>query len=192
MSPTGITLLPTRGQAFERLKGLDDYALNGRRILITAPQQYAAKLSARIVQKGGRPVWIPSIQVSPLRDAEKLAKLDATLTQLSTYSHLLFTSKNGISAFLSRLEQVSGSQDRAVELLKSSGMKIYALGADADVLRAAGITALTPKEASTQVRPTIQALHPPPLSLCPHTLRHTFTQAETDNQSHIIGSREAS
>lgn len=44
--------------------------LLGKRIMITAPRQYAAKLAARLITAGARPVWLPSITITPLPEPD--------------------------------------------------------------------------------------------------------------------------
>ena len=48
--------------------------LLGKRIMITAPRQYAAKLASRLVTAGARPVWVPSISITPIpeQDCQKV------------------------------------------------------------------------------------------------------------------------
>ena len=68
--------------------------------------------------------------------------LDAELHQLSSYSHVAFTSKNGIYAVVSRLQQLYGSREAAADQLRKAAC--WALGADAAMLRELGVEALTP------------------------------------------------
>ena len=59
--------------------------------------------------------------------------LDDQLLNLSAYTHVAFTSKNGIVAVLHRLEHLHGSGRAATEQL--SRTSCWALGADAELLR---------------------------------------------------------
>lgn len=93
---------------------------------------------------------LPGIAITRLRDEQHRQKLGEALEdRLPSFSHLLFTSKNGILAVLGHLEQRLGSQEAAISALAASGAEIYALGRDADLLRSLGINALRPDEAST-------------------------------------------
>ncbi|GFH23216.1 HEM4 domain-containing protein, partial [Haematococcus lacustris] len=40
--------------------------LLGKRILITAPRQYAHKLAAKLVAAGARPLWVPGVSITAL------------------------------------------------------------------------------------------------------------------------------
>lgn len=42
--------------------------LLGKRIMITAPRQYASKLAACLITAGARPVWLPSISITRIND----------------------------------------------------------------------------------------------------------------------------
>ena len=45
--------------------------LIGKRIMITAPRQYAHKLAAYLVMAGARPVWVPSISITHIWREDK-------------------------------------------------------------------------------------------------------------------------
>lgn len=45
--------------------------LIGKRIMITAPRQYAHKLAAYLIMAGARPVWVPSISITHIRHEDK-------------------------------------------------------------------------------------------------------------------------
>ena len=42
--------------------------LLGKRILITAPRQYASKLASCLITAGAWPVWLPSISITSIND----------------------------------------------------------------------------------------------------------------------------
>lgn len=123
--------------------------LNKRRIIVTSPRQYASKLCALLVAAGARPMWLPSIEITALSDAADVAALDAALDDLSAYSHIAFTSKNGIQAVIQRLEEAHPG--RAAEAVRASGIKVCALGADGEALLSSGFPVdVLPAEASTR------------------------------------------
>ena len=64
------------------------------------------------------------------------------------YTHIAFTSRNGINAFLDALEARYGSDQALAKLRNSSSRTTFcALGADAELLHSAGIMdVLTPQE----------------------------------------------
>ena len=74
--------------------------------------------------------------------------LDEHLLDLASFSHVAFTSKNGIAAVLQRLEALFGSPDAATEQLRRTNC--WALGADAQLLVQRGVTVCAPPQASTR------------------------------------------
>lgn len=73
--------------------------------------------------------------------------LRETLQSLNQYTHIAFTSRNGIRVFLDALEATT-SKSRAVgDVLSGGSVRCCALGADAELLQQAGVSnVLTPKE----------------------------------------------
>ncbi|KAK9830107.1 hypothetical protein WJX72_009827 [[Myrmecia] bisecta] len=133
------------------LAGSTDLPLLGKRIMITAPRQYAQKLSGRLMAAGARPIWVPAIQTTHLNDVKAIEALDAALQQLSSYTHLAFSSRNGVAAVMQRLAAIHGSQAAAVGAVLRSGVRCWALGADAEALHSVGVKdVFTPAKASTQ------------------------------------------
>lgn len=82
---------------------------------------------------------------------EDTSVLDDTLLQLQGFTHIAFTSRNGIQAVLQRLEMLHDGAEAARAAVKASGVKLCALGRDALALTEAGYScAVTPQESSTQ------------------------------------------
>ncbi|KXZ55554.1 hypothetical protein GPECTOR_2g1103 [Gonium pectorale] len=66
-------------------------------------------------------------------------------------THIAFTSRNGIFAFLDQMCAVAGGLEPAQEWLAGSGVRLCALGADGEVLTGLGLQVhVSPPEASTQ------------------------------------------
>eukprot|EP00879_Flechtneria_rotunda_P033499 GHRR01037111.1.p1 GENE.GHRR01037111.1~~GHRR01037111.1.p1 ORF type:complete len:233 (+),score=82.37 GHRR01037111.1:216-914(+) len=78
-------------------------------------------------------------------------QLNNALQQLHSYSHIAFTSKNGIVAVLERLAALHGSSEAAAQYVADSSVKLCALGADGQVLQQAGLQVqMSPAEPSTR------------------------------------------
>jgi uroporphyrinogen-III synthase len=117
--------------------------------LYAGPRQYASKLNSLLTNAGARPLWVPCIEITALDDGEDIKVLDAALDGLSNFSHIAFTSKNGIRAVLNHLEAKHG--ELGAQFVEQSGVRVCALGADSLVLEAAGYKVhIMPEEASTQ------------------------------------------
>jgi uroporphyrinogen-III synthase len=114
--------------------------LYGKRILITAPRNYASRLSNALIQEGALPILMPTIETCQLDD---FTRLDTQLQKLETFDWIAFTSRNGIDAFFQRLSELNLSPS----LLQNT--RICALGKDAERLPDFGIQAdLVPGESS--------------------------------------------
>jgi hypothetical protein len=48
--------------------GNDALPLRDKRVLVTAPRQYATKLTMKLLEAGARPLWLPTIQIAELQD----------------------------------------------------------------------------------------------------------------------------
>ncbi|KAL0033567.1 hypothetical protein WJX79_003970 [Trebouxia sp. C0005] len=141
---------PDIGSERDPLADESQLPLSGKRIMITAPRQYAHKLAAYLIMAGARPVWVPSISITHIRQKDK-SKFDEQMQNLSQYDHIAFTSRNGIHAVMQRLEELQGSPQAALQALSDGKVQCWALGADAQLLRAYGVQSVqTPAEASTQ------------------------------------------
>ncbi|WP_096595356.1 uroporphyrinogen-III synthase [Calothrix sp. NIES-2098] len=114
--------------------------LYGKRILITAPRNYASRLSEEIINKGGLPLLMPTIETTWLTD---YAELDSVLKQINKFDWIAFTSRNGITAFFDRLNVLGISTDAL------QNCQLCAIGKDAELLLSlCNRVDLIPKESS--------------------------------------------
>eukprot|EP00878_Enallax_costatus_P010631 GHUV01011106.1.p1 GENE.GHUV01011106.1~~GHUV01011106.1.p1 ORF type:complete len:197 (+),score=44.33 GHUV01011106.1:127-717(+) len=135
----------------DSLASFEQLPLHNKRILVTAPRQYASKLTSLLVAAGARPIWVPGVSISRLTEQQHMQQLDEAIQQLDHYTHLAFTSKNGIIAVLERLEALHGGREAAAAHVRKSCIKLCALGADGRVLQEAGLQVdASPSEASTK------------------------------------------
>jgi len=83
--------------------GLDWYErrpLFGRRVVVTRARAQAGELSAELEKLGAEVYEFPTIEIVPPED---FGPLDAALRELDSFSLIVFTSVNGVEAFLERL-----------------------------------------------------------------------------------------
>ena len=114
--------------------------LCGKRILVTAPHNYAMRLSQELVQLGALPFLMPTIEISLLED---FTELDRVLHKINTFDWITFTSRNGIDAFFQRLQNLRINSS----VLKNSCL--CAIGKDAEKLTTLGLEVdLIPEEPS--------------------------------------------
>ncbi|MBE9042564.1 uroporphyrinogen-III synthase [Oscillatoriales cyanobacterium LEGE 11467] len=123
-----------------RLTPSHQLPLWGKRILITAPRTYASRLAQQIVDIGGLPILMPTIETCWLED---YTDLDRALQQLDRFNWIAFTSRNGIDAVAERLDRL-GLSPSALTNCRS-----IAIGRDASRLTELGIRAdMVPTEPS--------------------------------------------
>ncbi len=87
-----------------REKGLDWYErrpLFGRRVVVTRARAQAGELSADLEKLGAEVHEFPTIEISPPED---FGPLDAAISDLDSFGLIVFTSVNGVEAFLKRLQ----------------------------------------------------------------------------------------
>ena len=104
--------------------------LYGRRIVVTAPRTYAARLATQLIEQGGLPLLLPAIETCCLED---YVALDAAIAILSDFDWIAFTSRNGIDAFYQRLVSLN------VPLSRLRRCRLCALGKDGERLRSLGL-----------------------------------------------------
>ena len=76
-----------------------------------------------------------------------LQVLRETLQSLDQYTHIAFTSRNGIRVVLDALEASTSNSGAVGDVLSGGSTRCCALGADAELLQQAGVSnVLTPKE----------------------------------------------
>ena len=74
--------------------------LQGKRVVVTRPQEQSAALIDQLTLLGATPVIIPTIRIEPLAD---LSPLDTALRAIYQYDWLIFTSANSVEIFVERL-----------------------------------------------------------------------------------------
>jgi len=114
--------------------------LYNKRILVTAPRNYAFRLSEQIIKKGGLPILMPTIETCYLSN---FTQLDNALSRVKEFDWIIFTSRNGIIAFFHRMNEL----DIPISVLKNC--QLCALGKDSEsLLSFSGKVDLIPKESS--------------------------------------------
>ncbi len=117
--------------AGERLRWVDVRPLAGRRIVITRAAEQAAGLSTLLEAEGAEVITLSAISIESAVDD---SALDDAIRQIERYHWVIFTSVNGVQAFVKGLHRAE--QDwRALK-----GVRLGAIGpATAEALRAGGV-----------------------------------------------------
>jgi uroporphyrinogen III methyltransferase/synthase len=77
--------------------------LFGKTVLVTRPRHQAADLARQLENLGARAALLPAVELRALAD---WSHVDRALGQLPTYQWLVFTSANGVHAFIARLRHL--------------------------------------------------------------------------------------
>lgn len=105
--------------------------LAGRRIVITRARHQAAGLAASLEARGARPVFFPTIAISPIRDHGQVSEVMGTL---ASFSWVVFTSANVVAQFWAAMQCSSIAR-------LPSDVRVAAVGSStAEALGAIGIT----------------------------------------------------
>ncbi len=103
----------------DHLRWFDARPLFGRRVLVTRSREQAGELVELLEALGAQAVEAPLIKVVPPED---FGPLDQACAHADEYDWIVFTSANGVNAFMDRL--LSGSRD----LRALAGSKVCAVG----------------------------------------------------------------
>jgi uroporphyrinogen III methyltransferase/synthase len=93
--------------------------LFGKRVLVTRPRHQAGPLAERLTELGALPYLLPTVEVRPPAD---WGPVDRALRELGHYAWVVFTSANGVAAFVDRLEAIG------LDLRALGGAKVAAIG----------------------------------------------------------------
>src|SRR5262245_32325136 len=85
-----------------RLAWFEQRPLFGKRVLVTRPRRQSGDLVRRLEELGAVPFVLPAVEV---REPADWAPVDRALARLAQYDWLVFTSANGVHAFVGRLRQ---------------------------------------------------------------------------------------
>ncbi len=87
----------------KELAWFENRPLFGKRVLVTRPRRQASELAHGLVLLGAVPIILPAVEIQPPAD---WAPVDRALANLQAYHWVVFTSVNGVHAFLGRLQEI--------------------------------------------------------------------------------------
>jgi uroporphyrinogen III methyltransferase / synthase len=123
-----------------REAGLDWYErrpLFGRRVVVTRARAQAGELSEELERLGAEVLEFPTIEIQPPED---FGPLDAAIRDLDSFDWLIFTSVNGVEAFLRRLAhhgldlRAMPRRSRVAAIGPATAQKIREVGLRVDVV----------------------------------------------------------
>jgi uroporphyrinogen III methyltransferase/synthase len=120
----------------------------GKTVVVTRSREQASRLVEVLAAAGARCLEVPTIEIVPPAD---FAPLDAALAQLSRYDWVIFTSANGVQAFMDRLfvkgldvRALGGAKIAVIGPATAQALKDYSLAAEVvpDTFQAEGLLAV--------------------------------------------------
>ena len=96
-SARALLVVGLAARADAALRWFETRPLSGRRVLVTRPRAQAEELVELLADLGAEPVEAPAIRIVPAADP---APLEAACAAAGTFDWIVFTSVNGVDAFL--------------------------------------------------------------------------------------------
>jgi uroporphyrinogen III methyltransferase/synthase len=103
IKPPAIVVIGAAAASDTRFDWLTKRPLFGRSIVVTRDIPGNADFAAKIVRRGGNPLEFATIRIKSLTDSNDFLR---TLTQISLYDWIVFTSGNGVTTFFDALESL--------------------------------------------------------------------------------------
>ncbi|HZZ00120.1 MAG TPA: uroporphyrinogen-III C-methyltransferase [Candidatus Baltobacteraceae bacterium] len=103
IGPPAVVIVGSVVRLRERIAWFDREPLFGKRILVTRPIAQALDVAAALRARGAEPVVAPTIAIVPPDD---LRPAHRAIDELAQYKWVVFTSRNGVEAFFSRLSSL--------------------------------------------------------------------------------------
>jgi uroporphyrinogen III methyltransferase / synthase len=151
IKPPAVLVVGGVVELAETLKWWENRPLWGKTAVVTRSRDQASRLVDLLNAAGARCLEVPTIEIRPPAD---FAPLDAALQHLSRYEWVIFTSANGVSAFMDRLFHMG--QD--VRVLGRARLAVIG-PATAEALRGYGLVAdVVPK--TFQAEGLLEVLEP--------------------------------
>ncbi len=114
LSPPSLIVIGACASQRTGMSWFESRPLFGLRIGITRPEHLSSEVVHATLERGAEPLLLPTMRIEPPED---WSVTDQTLQQLHDFDWLVFTSVNGVEAFLGRL-WATGNDLRALGHLK--------------------------------------------------------------------------
>ncbi|MCY4659433.1 MAG: uroporphyrinogen-III synthase [Acidobacteria bacterium] len=131
---TGVLVVGRNSRRRASLRWFDARPLFGKRILVTRPRAQAAAFVDRLADLGAEPIEAPMIRIAPPEDE---GPLEAACAAAGSFDWIVFTSVNGVDAFMKRLlggprdiRALGSSRLCAIGPATAAGLRRYGLEVD--------------------------------------------------------------
>jgi uroporphyrinogen III methyltransferase/synthase len=131
MKPPATIIVGEVVRLHSKLDWFGRLPLAGRRIVITRAREQADTLAARLSALGAAVIELPTIEIRPPADP---APLDRAIADLPSYDWLIFTSANGVRAFIDRLPDLRALRGKICAIGPATRAAIEALHLKIDLM----------------------------------------------------------
>ena len=100
LSPPTVIVVGEVVRLRDSLNWCESRPLFGKGVLVTRPQAQAPALSNLLAEQGAEPIECPTLEICP---PDSWGSVDEAIQELSSYDWVIFTSVNGVQAFMQRL-----------------------------------------------------------------------------------------
>ena len=100
LSPPTVIVVGEVVRLRDRLNWCETRPLFGKGVLVTRPREQAPALSNLLAEQGAEPIECPTLEICP---PDSWGPVDEVIQELSSYDWVIFTSVNGVQAFMGRL-----------------------------------------------------------------------------------------
>jgi uroporphyrinogen III methyltransferase/synthase len=129
--PPAILVVGGVAELRDKLKWWETRPLWGKTVVVTRSREQASKLVELLAAAGARCLEIPTLEIGPPDD---FAPLDKALPHIEDFHWIVFTSANGVAAFMARLF------GRGKDVRALGGARLAAIGpATAEALKSYGL-----------------------------------------------------
>jgi uroporphyrinogen III methyltransferase/synthase len=115
----------------EKLDWFERLPLFGKRIVVTRAREQADGLTAQLAALGAAVIELPTIEIRPPADPAPLAQ---AIANLPAYDWLIFTSANGVRAFIDRLPDLRALRGKICAIGPATRAAIEALHLQVDLM----------------------------------------------------------
>jgi uroporphyrinogen III methyltransferase/synthase len=131
MKPPATIIVGEVVRLRDKLDWFGRLPLHGKRIVVTRAREQAGALAASLSALGALVIELPTIEIRPPADP---APLDRAIACLPSYDWLIFTSANGVRAFIDRLPDLRALRGKICAIGPATRAAIEALHLRADLM----------------------------------------------------------
>jgi uroporphyrinogen III methyltransferase / synthase len=131
MKPPATIIVGEVVRLHPRLDWFGRLPLSGKRVVVTRAREQADALCARLSALGAAVIELPAIEIRPAADS---GPLETAIANVRSYDWLIFTSANGVKAFIDRLPDLRALRGKLCAIGPATRTAIEALHFKVDLM----------------------------------------------------------